>query len=167
MKDFQPTPAMIQAASLLLIAMAYHELIKPTVEAYQQKVLRECQFQVGDQWVAQGEEGKVVLDDNIVYLLSDIDAATVFSRYDQERDKAGFGLDKPGDCPLLIAKNTVIQAKNLLIEEMYPVTEVTLDTLFCQANGLDKYNEYINLTLNLLAPFCDPIPVLLKITTPK
>jgi len=151
MKTFKPTTSQISIANTVFKAMAYEQCVRPIVEGYQRRILADLQSPPALDYGDDSSAPKIVLEPKHSYLLPDDVFKVYHARCQKARDAAGFKVDHPDKCPLLIAEHLVIQAKQALIEEMEPVTGLSLDML-TQA-GLDNYHQYIELTLKLLAPF--------------
>lgn len=148
--SFVPTAAMISAAESVFLAMAYVQTIRPTVEAYKGAILAKGQWHVALKYTER-LGGEVVTDPKESYLLGDAD----FAEYDRQcraaRDQVGIRVDEDAQCPLLVAESLEIEAKHALIDSMTERTGLTVERLLC--GGMDSYNEAIELTLRLLAPF--------------
>lgn len=135
---FNPTPSMIQAAETLFLAMAYEQMLRPTVEEYHRKNLK---------LVGYGH-----LELKYDWTMPDLTFAEYNALNKASRDEIGLQVDDPEKCPLLVAEHLVSQAQNALIDIMEPLTGLDAHRLLCC--GLDKYREYVELTLRLLSPFC-------------
>lgn len=152
-QTFTPTPGMISAAEALFMAMALEQTVRPIVRAYQEKILAEAQWSTDPHWLDHGMESFVILDPKDAFLMSNANFAEYDARCKVERIAAGLHVDDPEQCPLCVADHTVALAKHALIEEMTAITpNVTANRLLCA--GMEKYDEFIELTLRLLAPFC-------------
>ena len=145
-------PEAIAAAKAVFSAMAFVETIKPVVEGYQRKILAEEKYAYDEKW--HGRRGITYADwitePEDSYLMADDDAQHYYQRCDEEMAKAGLRVEKKGNCPLLVAEHLLIQAKNLLIDVMEPVTGIKHEQLY--RHGLKDYDNYIDLTLRWLAP---------------
>lgn len=153
-KKFTPTPAMIEAADALFLAMAKNSLIEPIVLNYQRLILKEGQWRVKSDYVTKGMPDEVVLDPDRAFLLEDADFALFDSLCKKAQVMAGLEVKKPGNCPLLEAKTALAEAKAQLVQAMASVTGQSLDQLLMLS--MDKYEKYVDLSLKLLAPFVDP-----------
>ncbi len=153
-KKFKPTPAMIEAADALFMAMAKLSLIEPIVLNYQRLILKEGQWRVKRDYVQKGMADEVVLDPDRAFLLEDADFAVYDSLCKKARVMAGLEIQKPENCPLLEAKTALSDAKARLVQSMSSVTGHSLDQLLMLP--VEKYEKYVDLSLKLLAPFVDP-----------
>lgn len=153
-KKFKPTPAMIEAADALFMAMAKLSLIEPIVLNYQRLILKEGQWRVKSDYVQKGMADEVVLDPDRVFLLEDADFAVYDSLCKKARVMAGLEIQKPENCPLLEAKTALSDAKARLVQSMSSVTGHSLDQLLMLP--VEKYEKYVDLSLKLLVPFVDP-----------
>ena len=151
MRKFQPTPTMVTAAQVVFLSMAFVQTIRPIVLKYQTEILAKGQWHIRPEFATRLGD-TVILDPKDSYLMSDKD----FAKYDAQcklaRVNANLHVDKEEHCPLLIAEDLQRQAEHALVAAMmFELPTVTLDKLL-QA-GMDKYKEYVDLTLRLLAPF--------------
>ena len=143
------TPSMVAAAKAVFVAMAFEATIRPIVETYQRKILKEL-----------GETVEL----KHTWTLPD----SVFQKYNarchQERDAASLKVDNPDFCPLLVAEELTREAERGLINAMEPLTGLTLDKLLCSPDGkgLEHLAEYIGLNLRLLAPYVGNADEILK-----
>ena len=161
-KEFKPTTAMVEAAYNVFTAMAVVATVRPIVERYQTAILAEGQWRVRPDYAtkrraAPGDpeniEPEVILDPKLSYLMSDEDFAVYDTCCKRARDIAGLHVTKDDFCPLLVSEHTLIKAEQGLIDAMAETTRITKDRIL--GVGMDKYKEYIDLTLRLLAPFVD------------
>lgn len=144
---FQPTESQIIAAKNVFAAMALVDTLKPIVIGYKNKILAEMQAKSDKEW---GEQ-KVILDETESYLLSDKDAEFYYKRCDEEMTKANLSVEKPGQCPLLVAENLLTQSRHILINEMAKTpmfVGITVNKLLCK--GIDTYNKFVDLSLTLI-----------------
>lgn len=135
-QTFTPTRDMILAAKAVFMTRAMVDMIRPIVENYQRQALDEI-----------GWSG---MDINHTYQLPD----ETWQKYHAlcvEKRKTTTSLHVKSDeyCPLLVAQHEVTLAEHALFDAMFPITGITVHGLLCL--GLEKYREYINLTLRLLA----------------
>jgi hypothetical protein len=150
MAKFTPSATMISAAEMVFAAMAMLQTIGPVVLAYKTNILKEGQWHIKPEFSERcGDE--VILDPKRAYMLSDADFSVYDTKCKQARDLAGLSVDHPEQCPLLVAEHLEIQANHALVLSMEGITKITLDKLL--SSGMDRYKEYIDLTLRLLAPY--------------
>lgn len=156
-RKFKPTAEQLEAARKLFAAMAMVQTVKPIVEAYQRKILAANQWKIAPEFVerpsatARGiEEGDVILEPKLSYLLDEEDAAVFFAECDKEAAAHGFKV-KPGYCPFLIADSDRMDAERALVASMADVTKINNDNIWNL--GFDKRREYLDLTMRLFAPF--------------
>lgn len=148
-KPFKPTKDMIAAAESVFLAMAFVETIRPIVVGYQAAILKKHQFPVAKQFKDMGEIEDVVLNPDHAYLMDlKTDMPKFIKECRVEQKKAGLKTDSPEKCPLLVAESLLRNAKHVLIETMEPVTGLKASVLI-----YPHYDEYVELTLRLLAPF--------------
>lgn len=164
-RSFKASPETIRAAELVFLAKAHVGLVAPKVEAYQRQILAEGQWQIREDFAERaGRTGEVILDPARSYLMSDEDFAVYNERCHRARDTAGLYVEEKEQCPKLVAEHELLKAKWLLAEAMEPVTGLSRD----QVTGLapKKFDEYIELTLRLLAPHVDPERIKSKLNEP-
>lgn len=157
MKKFEPTKDMVAAAALVMHTMAAVDVIKPIVDGYRRRILEEGQWQVKPEFRDKmsrrggglGEE--VILDPKNAYLMSDENFAIYDAKCKAARDEAGLHVEDPEFCPLCVAEHDLVKARVLLVNAMQPITGLEYNKLLCA--GLDKLDEYVNLTLKLMGPF--------------
>jgi hypothetical protein len=160
-EKFQPTEAMVDAAETLLLAMAHAETIRPIVLKYEAEILAEGQWHM-DRKLYESIElrhlneprsgaDRIILDPKESYMMSEDDFKEFDAKCRDARDNAGLLVDHDEQCPMLCADNLVMQAEHALIETMRERTGATKDQLLCA--GMDKYKQYVDLTLRLLTPF--------------
>ena len=152
MKKFKPTQEMISAAELVFKAMAMLEIIRPIVRKYQAEILEKGQWEPDPVYTERFNfENGVILDPERTYLLQPAD----FVKYDEQcrlaRDQAGLFVKESNHCPLLVAENTLIDAKHALIKVMADITKIPAERIIT-ANR-DLFDKYIDLNLSLLSPF--------------
>lgn len=156
LRDFKPTQSQIAAAETVFTAMAFVDLIRPIVLGYETEILAKHQFPVSSELAPYVKDLQVVLNPKDSYLLSKGDQDIYFTECSEARKAAGLYVEKEEYCPLLVAEDNLRTAQHCLIEELRPITNVSLDMLLCVGDNLDSLNQYIDLSLRLLAPFVRP-----------
>lgn len=147
---FQPTAEMIEAAGKVFLCKALVSTVRPMVLRYQSAILHEGQWPTAERWSGPQQARSPVLDPESVYLLEDADLAKFIELCNQERNRLGLKVSRPGNCPLLEAREDLRQAGNHLVELMEPITGITLEKLI---GGLPQHlDQYIEMTLRLFAP---------------
>lgn len=148
---FQPTPTMVNAAQTVFTTMAFLQTIQPVVVQYQTEILARGQYRIRPEFSERlGDE--VILDPKQAYLMSDKDFVEYDAQCKLERDLAKLLVDKPEQCPLLVAEDLQRRAEHQLIKAMEPsIIGVDVDKLL--SLGQSRYRNFIELTLKLLAPF--------------
>jgi hypothetical protein len=139
MKKPTLTREMITAAETVFLAMAAVATVRPIVEHYKRKALEQLGY--------PGYELKHT------YLLPD----AVFKSYlvlcSEARKKEGLPAASDDHCPLLVAEHDLCRAQGALVDLMEPIAHLSRHRLIC--SGIKNYQEYINITLRLLAPYVD------------
>lgn len=139
-KSFRPTESQVSAAMAVFQCMAAVDVVKPIVLAYRSKVLREI--------------GWGHIEPSGIYDLPDSVFDEYIRRCNEERIAAKLHVDNPDHCPLLVAENLLRLAQRVLIDEMEPVSGVSFDQIFRSKDALKRYDEFVELNLRLLAPYC-------------
>lgn len=163
--DIQPTEEMIAAAETVFKTMAWLEVVKPKVLAYQKEILKRHQFKVARKHSrsrrnSQTNVPQIILDPKDTFLMSDEDFEIYCRESRKAQEEVGLKTDTPEECPLLVAEDLLRKAKEVLIEVMQPVTQVDSQKLLCA--GLDKYNQYVELALKMLSPYVKSVPEILS-----
>ena len=139
------SPEIIDAGKTVFTAMAYVEMIKPTVRKYQQEILDRHQFKMSEK-MSERHGGEIIKKESETYMMRD----DHFQIYLAELRKAhkAHGFDVPKDhCPLLIAEDLERKATWALFDLMEPITGIGRDNLF----KLEHIRRYKDLTLRMLA----------------
>lgn len=157
--EFDPTRAMIEAAENVFLAMAHHLAIEPIVTGYQVEILRSNGWTMMP-WLREklGADCPVIRDPKLAFLLSQRDLEEYDRQCQLARRQAGLVVSEPSHCALLEAETALMQARRNLCDAMTPVTGITADQLWNLGKGV--HDEYVEKTLQLLAPFVDTHAVL-------
>lgn len=157
-KPFKPTPAMIEAAETVFLAMAFEQSIRPIVEGYRQKIFAERSWRCDPDLVERLERRspdqpveQYVTDIKFTWMMEKADFAVYLDRCNAERIAAGLVVEHDSHCPLLVAEHLTIQAKHALCDAMAEVTNIPAKK--AATLKLDDYRKFVDLTLKLLAPF--------------
>lgn len=150
---FKPNDEQCAAARSVVLAMAHLETVRPIVEAYEREILARHNFRIARKWVELGCEDRVILDPAHAYLLDEEDGKVFYAETYKARDAAGLKVEDPEHCPKCVAEHLLIQAKEVLIAAMEPITGITHHQLLCA--GLSTVDECVELSLKLLVPFID------------
>lgn len=151
-EKFRPSPEMVEAVENVFLAMANEQTIRPIVNEYQQRILAENQWRVNPSLADRITGGiEIILDPKLAYLMTEDDIAIFHSKCNEARQVAGLYVDNDAHCPLLVAEDLTRLAKRALVVSMTSETGLTPDKLLDA--GMAKYNEYVDITLRLLAPF--------------
>ena len=153
---FNPTPEQISAAETVFLTMAHLGVVKPIVDAYQREILGRNRWKPAPELAdAVGQQGvDIILDPQHSYLLSDEDMSSYTRQCNEARIAAGLHVESPEYCPALVAGEDLRKAKRLLVDAFQPVTGLSADALL--AHKIADYDRYVDLTLSLMAPFCNP-----------
>lgn len=167
-KQFKPTESQIQAANVLILAIAYTKTIRPDLEKIQQDVLNKFRYP----WDIEKLCGKQDQKRNIeefeqwtvkhgtfcskwfdIYLISDKDFAHCLTEYHARFTQKGYKVESYGYCPLLVAESLEREARGVLINEFEPVTGLKYDDFFKTIHWKENMDKYVDLTLKLMAPY--------------
>lgn len=157
---FVPNANMIRAAENLVLAMAQEDLVRPIVVAYETEILARHQFRIARKYVDQGCADTVILDRKRTYMLEEADFAIYLKQCFEARDAAKLKVSAPDNCPLLESGTTRMQAENLLLEAMAELPN--LEAIGGAWLTLEARKRAIELTLNMMAPFCADADVIIK-----
>lgn len=161
---FTPTPATINAAEQLILAMAHLDTIKPIVTAYKQAILNNRQWPIAEKMLelkqkrAPGEAPEhFVTDPAVDYMIEESLWPEYHALVFAARDAAGLSIEgKPEACPVSYAQMDLFAAQKALIESMQGKSPITLKEWLSTTPRLQK--EAIDLTLKLLVPFVPKTP---------
>ena len=144
METFTPTTTQIRAAAAVFIAMAHEQVIREIVEDYQSNILSRHNFK-------NRYDGTIIKNPHKDWEMCDEDFTIYLEECKTEREIVGLKVQSEDNCPLLEAQNILISARRNLVDTFEDTFNVSADRLLCL--GLEKYNEYIELLLGLLAPY--------------
>lgn len=147
--QFTPTPAMIEAAENVFLAIAMEGTTRPIVEAYQRKVLAERKWMVAPEMLA-GDVDEQVTDIKYAWTMSNEDFALYRQRCNEERIAAKLTVESDDHCPLLVAENVTRLAKCALLDSVASITGISGRAAAMSPANQDKL---VDLTLRLLAPY--------------
>lgn len=146
------TSKMIAAAQALLIAMATEQAFRPVVEKYRSEILQRHQFRPSAEYADLHAGDEVILNPNLVYLLTEEDRRTYFAECLAARRAAGHELDHPDKCPLSVAESARLLAETALLDAMAEHPRLREFGELSTAS-LALRNQAVDLTLRLLAPY--------------
>lgn len=152
-KQFKPTEEQIRLAEAVFTAMAFELTVRPIVEAYETAILAKHQFRIAKEWVDHNMADRVILDRKDSFLLSAEDAKVFYAECFAARDAANLKVSNPEFCPLCVAEHLRIDAENALMKAMGSTPG--LEAFASGFMTLELRSKAIDLTLRLLAPFCD------------
>lgn len=143
------TKEMVAASETLFVAIAFEQIIRPVVEAYEDEILQRLQFRT-DKCFAERGIDRIVLNRKHTYLLSLQDQAVLFEETEKARTRANLKVSIPGNCPLLEAEHRRIMAEQAFLESIaeHPNLGNLKNTM-----PLETRAHVIELSLRLLAPF--------------
>ncbi len=162
-QTFKPTPAMLTAGKTVFMAMAHESVVRDIVEGYQKEILSFYKWKLRPDIATRrgNTPDEIVTDPKYSYMLSDEDFALYHKECKAARDKAGLKVTDDEFCPLLCAECLTSDAKKVLIEVMEPVTKIPLDVII---GHYYKYKELVEITLKLLAPYCNSNEMMKSLT---
>jgi hypothetical protein len=143
-KSPKPSAELLKSAALLLMAKAHTETLCPSIEAIQYKILKDGQYQ-------QAETGLPILRVEDAYQMSEARLEKFFDELQKSYIAAGYQLERPGDCPLLIAEELERQARDLMIKQSQELHQLfNVEDIY---HSVATIREYERLTLAYLTPF--------------
>lgn len=152
------TPELKSAVTTYLLALAYERTIRPTVERYQREILAEMAIPVAAKWVEmKAERAGIIVDPAHVYLAEDADADRYFDALEMAKVNAGFTDLPNGHCPLLVAETQTRLAGRVVIDASAYLFGESFSWHDMLCTGLDKYQQYIDLTVSLVVSLCSDI----------
>ena len=151
------TPAVIEAGYAYIATRAAAETITAAVKPVYAEVLAGFEF-YNDLSVEHGAERKRITDPDDLYQSTDEDGASrYYAAIDRALRQAGLKPDDmPADhCPALVAEHDQVKAEWALIEAAAAMLgdddpKSFNHRLLCQAHGLEKRREFIELTAKLV-----------------
>lgn len=149
LKEFRPTKGMIAAAESVFMAMAWVDVVRPVVIAFEEEILSRNQWHISDKWIARGiSADRIILEPKDTYLLDEKDA----EQWEAERRVAvresGLIVINEEFCPLLVAESLLVDAEGDLINAMKPLTGIDRRDVY----GKNR-EELVSLALRLLSPY--------------
>jgi hypothetical protein len=151
------TPDVIEAGYAYIAALAATQVMAEAVKPIELEVLAGFEF-YNDLSVEHGAERRRVTNPDDLYLsLDEENVSAYYAAVDQRLRALGIKPDgMPAEhCPLLVAKHKQTQAEWALITAAARMLgeekpEEFNNKLLCQANGLEKRREFIELTAKLV-----------------
>jgi hypothetical protein len=156
-RQFVPTQQMITAAETVFVALAYEQTTRAIVEGYQRKILAERRWETSSIIRASTrrreseQDGMYVTDIKYAWMMNDADFAHWRARCNEKRIAANLRAETDDNCPLLVAEDTTRRAKYALCDSMAGITGI--DGAKAVTLRLDRYNDLVELTLKVFAPF--------------
>ena len=154
------TPELVRLAEDLMVAIAFEELIRPTVVAYENEILARLQLPV-DPKFRESTSMTTIVDRNYAYMLSEHDFQVFFTECQAARIQNGLKVEQPDQCPLSIATGNRLAAEDAFLVEAFKLPEIQgkfkVETLTAEAKA-----ELIGLLLNQVAPFLRSSSEILK-----
>jgi hypothetical protein len=126
----------------LLIAKAFAMAERERVDAIERQVLAEQLYYA---------DGERVTDPKKSYRMDETTFAAYYAKVQAIHVKNGYADAANGYCPALVAEDLQRKAEHALIEqvrEFFP--NVTVNSLLCCANGLERYKKFIDLLIGLV-----------------
>ena len=138
------TPEVRAYVRAYLLARAYAETMRERVNAIYRDILTECP-------IYADRTGEQILDKERLFLSSDEDAVQdAFEEGNKRLRAAGLKPTYMPDshCPALVAEHLQIKVERQIVESAGRPFGITPDRLLCA--GLEKYNEFVRLTVGLV-----------------
>ena len=146
------TKTQIRAAELVFASMAYEQTVSPIILKLQREAFEEVKIHCKPEYVARFNLPEFcTFEDMSMGTEEDLDK--YYLLMNKKHIEAGFIVEL-GYCPLLMAQGTYRDARNLLIDEMKPITKMSFDMILQSSNSIENLKQITELTLRLLAPYC-------------
>ena len=140
------------AVNAYLLARTHAEVWRERMEKWDRAELARFEYYT-DPEIGQ-EPRERVTDPKRAYLMSDADAETFFKVRQEYVDSLKIERLKDGECPALVASCVQRQTEHLLIETAAKAIpeckDVTVGGLLCCKNGLERYQEFVDLLVKLV-----------------
>lgn len=143
--EFRPTREMLNCAKDILIKKAYVDTIKPVILGIQKDVLEQQQYR-------NEVDNKIITDPKYDWTMGLSKHEEYCKLVSAKYRESGFEFEE-AYCPLLIAEHDLRIANSKLVDSMEQITNISKSDLI--SKGLDKYNDYIDITLKLLINYID------------
>jgi len=164
MKKPQVTQAVKSAVNAYLMARTLAECERARVDEIANNILKEIEFYPAKEWAEMRcKETERITDHKRSYLMSNEDHKDFLLYLKDDLIKSGYEIKSiPGEaehsycCPALTAESLQSDTERLIIEaaaEMLGETGDFHHTLLC--NGLDKYNQFIDLVVKMVVNMPD------------
>ena len=149
---FAPTQQLIRAAEHVLVCKAFEQQIRPVVEAYETAILAKHHFRPDPKYREHLNVDRI-LDRKVDYLMSAEDSQVYHAECFKARDAAGLKVSRPENCPLLEARNLLLEAENAFIIELGTMPGLEVFASKRWSLDLKQRAQVIDLGLRLVAPF--------------
>jgi hypothetical protein len=158
MTQKQITPAVKSAVNAYLMARTHAELQREKIDKIQRRLLATADYFPDPELVGRREMSGPIKDPKFTYLLKEDEFADYLTDLKQELVKAGYEIkhtegepEHSYNCPALTAENLQTKAEWILVDasaEMLGEKDDFRNRLLCA--GLDKYRQFIDLTVKLV-----------------
>lgn len=150
----KPSANLIEAATTVMMCMAYKQTIEPIVTQYQKEILEKHRFlpKYDERLKNDVDFKQPVLNPDHLYTIADEDFNTYLVGVHQKHLENGFNVEF-GYCPLLMARNMESDAHRELLEEAKYITKLDPQDSIC--SGMDNYKQAIELTMKWVGQFVD------------
>jgi hypothetical protein len=160
LKDQLNNQALFSLVNSWLNAKAHADFIRGKVDQIQRRVLEEVPLYQSAGGRLHGD-GARITDPRLTFMCEDEDACQrYFDRCEEEEDKANLraGLKK-GYCPALVAEERLVYISHAIADIVCPFLDIDKNELFCQGDGVDTWNKFINLIVKAVVnhPNFEPI----------
>ena len=148
------TPALKDAVQAYLLARAYTETIRPTVQTYQRATLAACKVRYDPKYADRiACDGEFITDPKWSWMGRDDEIANYWQSLHVAHLAHGFDVE-PGYCPLLIAEHTEMQARWVICDEAEYISGLTRAQITI---NLDRFSHYVELIVGLVLTLCPDI----------
>ena len=142
------TDETITALKAIIFYKTQIEIITPIHAETWQEILKKHQIVITDRGYQHEKIGEIALNYNDLLLLP-VNTVRILSHdVNKLLSNEGFKTDNIDYCPLLVAKNNLMEAETFLINSLEQFTGISSDNLI----KINNRNKYIELNLHLLIP---------------
>lgn len=162
MKATSTPPAITQelqkAVKAVLIAKCYADTIRPEIHRIQNEILRANNYHIRPEFLEErrkyaGVTDTRILDQNKAYLMPTEQHKEYCSKVHTATTAAGYLVDNPDFCPLLVAEANEREARRLMFEASFYImakagtTRAVFDRLYY---NLTKRREYEDIIISMV-----------------
>jgi hypothetical protein len=161
--QFKPTPEMVLAAEAVFTAKTLVLQMTTIVLGYQSRILAKHQWMPAKEW----QEGchpvlEPITNPKDSYLLEENDFLQYLELCNEARIAAGLHIEKPGQCPLLVAQDLERRATRNLFDVFEQTNKFSYSDILKSRDCIENIKRATSLMLSLMAPFVRPAKEILQ-----